>query len=563
MSGQGWNASGSTDTITFNEAPPAGTNNVVVKEFASGGVGGTDVWAVGLWSGRYGYPSEVEFFGDRLWFAGSPSAPQRVDASQTGDYTNFGRSSPIIDSDALSFTMNARQVNAIEDLIPLDNLLVLTTGGEWKTTGGQDDVITPSTVGMKPQSYHGTGDVPARVIGESAIFIQKQGSKVRDLGYQFEKDGFRGNEISVWADHLVRGYTLTGIEHMKAPWPLLLFPRNDGVLVACTYMPEQEVIGWHRHDTDGKIVDVCCLPGEEETEVYLLVQRTIDGAPQQYIEQLAPTRYDDPLDWHYVDCGLTYDGRNTTATTVTLTSAGDWDEAADLTLTASAPLFVGASDEGDGFVLERVVPETDPTTGITSDVTHRVRVQIIDYVSATVVTVNAVGTVPVPLRAYAASTWTLLRDTISGLEHLEGKAVAILADGSVQGQRVVTAGAITLDVPSGVVHVGLPYRAQIETLELNNPGGESMRGQKKLLYKATILVRGARGIKAGTRLDLLDEIPQREFESYEDPTAAFEGVVEVNLSAEWGRDSGRLHIVSDDPLPMEVLSITPRAVASD
>src|SRR5690606_11800614 len=72
---QGWTINAATDTITFLEAPPAGTNNVVVKEFAASAVGGTDVWAVGAWSARYGYPSEVEFFADRLWMAGTRSEP--------------------------------------------------------------------------------------------------------------------------------------------------------------------------------------------------------------------------------------------------------------------------------------------------------------------------------------------------------------------------------------------------------------------------------------------------------------------------------------------------------
>src|SRR5690606_14464367 len=274
---QGWNINATTDQITFLEAPAAGTNNIVVKEFAASAVGGTDVWAVGAWSARYGYPSEVEFFSDRLWLAGTASEPQRIDASAIGDYTNFGRSSPIVDSDSVSFTINARQVNAVKDLVPLDSLLVLTTGGEWKTTGGQNEVITPSTIGVKPQSYHGTGDIPAKVLGESAIFVQEQGQRIRDLGYQFEKDGFRGNEISVWADHLFTGYRVGGIEQSRSPYPVLWCPRDGGPVNECADMAEQATAGWQPHVADGKGLEVRVLPGEMEAEVYLPVECEIGG----------------------------------------------------------------------------------------------------------------------------------------------------------------------------------------------------------------------------------------------------------------------------------------------
>src|SRR5690606_26192203 len=501
---QGWNINATADTITFLEAPPAGTNNIVVKEFAASAVGGTDVWAVGAWSVRYGFPSEVEFFADRLWLGGTRSEPQRIDASAIGDYTNFGRSSPIVDSDAVSFTINARQVNAVKDLVPLDSLLVLTTGGEWKTTGGQNEVITPSTIGVKPQAYHGTGDIPAKVLGESAIFVQEQGQRIRDLGYQFEKDGFRGNEISVWADHLFTGYRVVGIEQSRSPYPVLWFPRDDGQLNACTYMPEQEIVGWHPHDTDGKVLDVCVLPGEMEDEVYLLVEREIDGNTVQYIEQLADFRVLDQRECIYMDSALTYDGRNDSATTVTLADAGNgWGSNVALTLTASASLFIGTSDEGDGFEIE--------VSG------ERLRVIIDAYVSATTVSVYATSDVPVEMRNVALTDWTFQRNTIAGLGHLEGKELSILADGTVHPRRTVTGGSITLDRPHGIVNVGLPYRGHVETLELNVPGGEPVRAQKKLAYKVAIQVLDSRGIKSGTRLDELDEFPQRQFEDYDEP----------------------------------------------
>lgn len=558
---QGWTINQADGTITFYEAPPAGTDNVKVIEMPNSGFGGTDVFAVGAWSSRYGYPSEVEFYGDRLWFAGTPSDPQTIWASCTGDYPNFGRSSPIVESDAVTFTINARQVNAVKDLVPLDNLLILTTGGEYKVTGGADDVIGPSTIGVKNQGNAGTGSVQSKLIGESAIFIQEEGQKIRDLRYQFEKDGFRGNDLSVWADHLFAGFEVTIVDYWKAPWQVVWFIRDDGVRVGCTYMPEQEVIGWHWHDTDGQFLDSCALPGRSESECYYLVRRLIDGEWVQCIEHQAPTRAETESDLWYVDCGLKYDGRNASDVTVSVTSAGGWSESAELTITASHAMFVGTSDAGDGFELWRDVVRTEDGASWVDRV--KVRLVIDAYTSPTQVVARSIGEVPVELRGVELRTWTLQRDSLDGLWHLEGKRVAVLQDGGVVGPLLVEGGRVELDPPGGVVVVGLPYTCEVETLELNDSSGEPMRDQNKLAYKVSILLLASRGVKAGGVRDKLYPVKERSYENFGQPPFLKTGIYDCDIPAGWGMDAGRVRIVSDDPLPMEILSITTRAVSSN
>lgn len=574
---QGWSVNPTTDVILFLEAPAVGVNNVVVREYAAGAVGGTDAFALGAWSVTYGWPGEGEFFSDRLWFAGTPLQPQTLWATQIGDYTHHGKSTPIVDSDAVSFTINARQVNAVQDLIPLDRLIILGKGGEFVLTGGQDDVVTPSTIGVKPQSFCGSGGVQAKVLDTTAVFVQEQGQHVFDMGYQLEADGFRPRDLLIYADHLVKGMTLLRLEWAPAPYRTLWFPRSDGKMLGCTYMPEQEILGWHTHDTGRTLAgaglemieDVVSLPGVTETETYVVVLRYINGVVKRYIEQFAPSIVSDVRDWFYVDSGLTYNGRNATATTVQVNLfSGTWEESGTLEIIASAALFVGASDVGDGFLITRDVVGTDPVTGEAITTTYSARVRITAYIDATHVRAYSIGTMPEPLRTYATTSWVFQRDTVTGLGHLEGRRVAILSDASVVSNGrsgpsyVVTGGSITLPTPGGVVHVGLPYRAHIETLEVNMAGGEPIRDAKKLINSLSLLLKDARGIKAGTRLDYLDELPQREFEDYGDPTLPLTGYGKVPVSAEWGENSGKVHVVSDDPLPAEILALIPKLMVS-
>lgn len=558
---QGWTINQGAGTITFYEPPPAGAA-IVINEYGASGNGGTNLWAVGAWSPRFGYPKEVEFFNDRLWFAGTPYDPQTLWASEIGNYVNFGRSSPIVDSDSLSFAINARQVNVIKDLVPLDSLLILTTGGEYRLTGGQDDVVTPSTIGVKAQGSAGIGDVQSKVIGDSAIFIQEEGQKVRDLGYQFEKDGFRGNDISVWADHLFAGHTISTIEYWKAPWQVAWMIRDDGVRLGCTYMPEQDVIGWHRHTTDGKYLDVCTLPGSDETDCYYLVERVIEGEVLQLVEQQAQTHFGSDEDLFYVDCGLTYDGRNNSATTLRITGT-TYTEDDQLTVTSSTAVFSGPSDVGDALMLYRFVTELDDN-GVAVEVVKEVNVRIEEYVSPTVVRAQSLGSVPPELRDFPTVLWTFQRDTIGGLWHLNGKEVRVLQDGAVTGPFVVSNGRVNLERPGGIVQVGLGYTGLVETLELNAQGGEPMRDQNKLTYRLSALFLGSRGVKCGgVTDDTLYEVPERSYEPYGTAPYLKSGIFTQDIPAAWGENAGRIRIVSEDPLPMEILSITTRAVSSN
>lgn len=558
---QGWIVNPTTDIITFNEAPPiGGANNITITEYSAGAVGGTDCWAFGAWSGAFGYPTEVEFFGDRLWWAGTVRDPQVIWGSQVGDYSNHGKSTPIIDSDAVSFAINTRQVNSVMDLVPLDKMIILAKGGEFLMSGGQDDVITPSTISVAPQSYRGTGNCQARVVGDTAVFVQEQGSKVFDIGYRFDANGYRPQEISVWADHLIEGYQITRMDWMPAPWSVLWFLRDDYTLIGCSYMPEHEVIGWHTHSTMGEILDFCNMPGTNQTEHHIVSRRTLpDGTVKCFMESMADSFVDDPVDHFYVDCGLTYDGRNTTSTTLLLTGGVDWLEGETLTLTASSGIFTGVTDVGDGFEFRTTL----------SGVEYSVRLVIINYVSPTIVEVESVGTVPLALRNALSLDWTFMRDTISGLDHLEGFRVAILSDACVVSnglddgeQYIVTAGSVTIPDPGGVVTIGLPYSGEIDSLEINAqaPG---IIDDVKLINSVGVILKAASGVRVGSNPDYMDEIPQRENEDMGQPAGSLNGYYRMPVSSSWGTTKGKVYLVADSPLPCEVLSFIPKAMTGE
>jgi hypothetical protein len=257
------------------------------------------------------YPGVVTYHQQRRVFGGSTSAPQTVWMSQSGNYSNFNVSSPSRDDDAVTFTLASPQVNEIRHFVALADLLVLTSGGEFKVTGGGSgggDAITPSAVVVRPQGYRGCSHVPPLIIGETALFVQSKGSIVRDIGYSLDTDGYTGNDLSVLSNHLFEGLTLDEWAYAQAPHSIVWAVRSDGVMLSLTYMREHQVWAWCQHDTAGLYESVCTVSEGTEDAVYVAVKRTINGVVRRYVERLQSRIVNDVRDSFFVDSGLTYDG---------------------------------------------------------------------------------------------------------------------------------------------------------------------------------------------------------------------------------------------------------------
>jgi hypothetical protein len=147
-------------------------------------------------------------------------------------------------------------------------------------------------------------------------------------------------------------------------------------------------------------------------------------------------------------------------------------------------------------------------------------------------------------------------DEISGLGHLEGKTVNILADGAVHPQRVVTGGKIALDAEASKVHIGLPIEADLQTLPLamgiDNGYGQ---GRFKNVNKAWMRVHRSSGIFIGPNENELVEAKQRTTEAYGLPPALKSEEIQVLLTPTWA-DSGQVYIRQSDPLPLTIVSLT-------
>lgn len=253
-------------------------------------------------------PSAVTYYQQRQVFANTYNEPQAVYTTQTNNFDSLRVSSPARDDDAVTFTIAARQVNEIRHMIPLDTLILLTSGGEWIVSEGQDRVLTPSTVGVRIQSYNGCSIVPPVVINSTALFVQEKGGRIRDLGYEFSSDKYTGNDLSLMSEHLFEGRSITAMAYADEPYSIVWCVRDDGVMLGLTYQREHQVWGWHQHWTQGEFEDVAVVTEGNRDAVYVIVRRFIQGQFVRYVERLEPRESTNAANCFYVDSGLTYDG---------------------------------------------------------------------------------------------------------------------------------------------------------------------------------------------------------------------------------------------------------------
>jgi len=144
---------------------------------------------------------------------------------------------------------------------------------------------------------------------------------------------------------------------------------------------------------------------------------------------------------------------------------------------------------------------------------------------------------------------------ISGFDHLEGQEVAILADGAVQPRQTVTSGAVTLQSGASVVHVGLPIRAEIQTLPVAAEIEAYAQATIKTAHKATLRVYRSSSFKVGTEPSALVEAKVRTDEAYGVAPVLRTGEIDVELDSGWSR-GGQVIVRQDDPVPLEISSMT-------
>lgn len=264
---------------------------------------------IALNAGAGDYPAATTYHEQRRWFAGTDDKPQVLWATRTGTESNLTSSIPSREADGMELRIASSQYNKIRHLVALSDLIAFTAGGEFRIYSDGAPAITPTSVTIKPQGYAGASNVQPVVTTGSILYVQAQGSRIRELSYSWEANSYRTVDASIMAPHRFNGYSVRDMSYSRAPDSIAWAVRNDGVLLGMTYVPDQQVYGWHAHDTtDGLFESACVVPEDNEDVLYVVVRRTIGASQLRYVERLRTRFFTEQADAFFVDSGLTYDG---------------------------------------------------------------------------------------------------------------------------------------------------------------------------------------------------------------------------------------------------------------
>jgi hypothetical protein len=430
----------------------------------------TTRWAFAEWSAVNGWPTDVAFFRERLWWGRKQYAWGSVAADFT-DYSplNYGQ---VTDDMAMRVTLVSGKINDVQWMIGDEDLLCGTAGGEFSVGELQNGkALGPGNVRCKLISAYGSRAIPPIKNGEGLLFVQRAGLKAREVAYDTLSFKYKSTDATVLAEHI----TASGLVQMtftQEPNPVVWSIRADGKLLGFTWNAEQEVRGWHRHPIggDGFVECVASMPAAEgdRSELWLVVKRTINGVTKRYVEYMErPWRDGDAqASSFYMDSGLTYTG---------------------------APV-----------------------------------------------------------------------DVISGLGHLEGMVVDVLADGAPHPQCTVTAGSITLLRNASKVSIGLPCPCKYRSMRLEAGGADgTSQGKTKRIHKAVLRFLNTGGGRYGSTDDNMDALQLRSASDLMGaPVPLFSGDKVVPWPEGYNTDA-YMQFINDQPTPVTLLGLMPQIVTQD
>ena len=306
------------------------------------GVGATAVVTVGPTSGTY--PGTVAYFQQRRVYADTLNEPDTYWMSRPGQFTNFDVSPISSSADAITGTPWAQQVNGIQWMIQMPGgLIVLTGKSAWQVAGQGGSAlnpqpITPSSQQAQQQAFNGVSPVvPPIAVNFNILYVQSKGATVRDFIYNYFTNNWTGTDQTILSSHLFSGFDISEWAYCEEPNKIIWTLRCDGVLLSFTYMKEQEVYGWARHDTLGQFVSVATVTEPPVDALYLVAERDWGGASAYMIERMDDRIWQTAEEPWCVDAGL-QNGMFQPDVPITASSS-----AGNVTFTASAPAFPGFS----------------------------------------------------------------------------------------------------------------------------------------------------------------------------------------------------------------------------
>jgi hypothetical protein len=516
----------------------------VMKPLSS--VSATTNWAEGSWSPLNGWPSSLTFHQQRLFFARTNEEPQTIWGSKSFSYNDFALDGGA-DDDGLNLQLASNESNDIKWLAAGKSLVAGTYGGEFTVQAGDGGILTPTNASASKQTSWGSEPIVPRKIGNFFYYVQRFAVKLRELFYFWDLDTYKSIDKTILSPHISSGGFID-MAYQQNPGTVLWMVCTNGTIATLTREVDQEIQGWSRQTTDGVYESIATIPSLQGPydEVWVVVNRTINGSAVRYIERFDTTIVPDRQDqcW-YVHSGLNYDAYGETASNPTAVTISLSATAGTSIIVTCNTAYFSAGDIGQRI---RAINSSGSTIG---------ELKILNYTSSTIV--SGLVNLAFDASSYSAGSWGVSVNDLSGLDHLEGKELVALADGgTTKPNPTVSNGSISLSYDAFYIVIGLPYTMTLKSL-VQEAGARNGSAQGKIQKISTIGIKVNRshlGFKIGGSVDMLDKINFRDPTTFMGtPELLYSGII-PNLSfRDDYRYGSQIMIENTNPLPIEILAL--------
>jgi hypothetical protein len=518
--------------------------------------GGFAVGVVALFAATGDYPACGTLYQERLYVGGSDNNPTQFNGSVEDDYPDF-ICDPNEDDYAVQFTLVSSQVNPLLNMIGTPNGLAIgTSGGVWIVASSAGSSISQTDVDASLQSSQGVSALQPQLVNGSAIFVSRSARIVTFLVYNFVTNQWENTDLTRLNRNITIGTSqgTSGIAQTAfqvEPYPIFWAVRNDGQLIGLVFNTQDQVYAWFRVNMQGGIVEsVAVISGQnQEDQVVIVVNRTINGVTQRYVEYFMPQELFHQLsNGFFVNCGQQFQG------------VGPFNITG---ITQANPAVVTAPghtlENGQAIAIANV-------QGMIQANTNPIMVWTVAGISGD--TFQLAGIDSTGWGAYTSGgTVEQVTNQVTGMSYLLGQTVVAVGDGKKIFEGPVTADAVNFGSYANLVTIGLPYRTVVQPMNpvIGNQQATS-KGKKQKFSRATISLYEAIGGLVGTDWQHLHPIDYTQTDSPQSPpaglTALFTGDVTNDLDADWGDDDTIL-IVHGEPFPFTLRAVVPRLSAAE
>lgn len=214
------------------------------------------------------YPRCVAFYNQRLIYASTKSKPNDIWGSNVGKFEDFTNTINLSASEAFNLTLASGTLDEIESMIPLSSLIVFSSGKIWRVDG-----TSVSNMSAQIESYSSISELAPNATKKSILYIDASLNTISNFVYSYELNGFVGQNLDILSRELFDGYKFVAQSFRNNPFPVFFCVREDGVMLALTYLREENIYAWAKMTTQGEYKDVCCLISQVNDKIFCKVKR--------------------------------------------------------------------------------------------------------------------------------------------------------------------------------------------------------------------------------------------------------------------------------------------------